>query len=230
MRPRASLRVSMKKDKSTEIIEQEIERKSPETIVILGAPGSGKDTQANFLVEALGYQTISTGELVRILAGHDDNVREMMEKGDLVPDSIVEDELISSFILLPEGQPVILDGYPRNVQQAKRLEEILEENNRKLDRVIFINVSDKDLTERVGKRRICKRCSNIQVGGEKCEGCGAELTIRSDDKPEAVKERLKVFHEATEPVINYFKENGVLVEVDGTPAPDKVKEEIRKLL
>lgn len=218
------------KDKATEIIEKEIERKSPETIVILGAPGSGKDTQAAYLTEALGYQVISTGELMRLLAGHDEEIRKMMENGELIPDAIVEDELLSTFVLLPEGQPVILDGYPRNLEQAKRLHKMLVENSRILDRVIYINVSDAEVVKRIGKRRICERCNLIQIGGETCNKCGAKTQIRRDDKPESVKKRLEVFHNVTEPVISFYKEQGVYAEVDGNPSPDSVREAIRRIL
>jgi len=218
------------KDKVTEIIEKKIERKSPETIIILGAPGSGKDTQAEYLVKALGYQIISTGELMRILAGHNDKVREMMEHGELIPDYVVEDELISSFVLLPEGQPVILDGYPRNLEQAQKLKQILAENNRMLDKVIYISVSDEEVIKRIGKRRVCTRCGNIQVGGETCQECGAKTKTRSDDTPEAIKKRLSVFHKSTKPVVDFYINEGILVEVDGNPTPEVVREEVRKVL
>ncbi len=218
------------KDKATEIIENKIERKAPETIVILGAPGSGKDTQAEYLVEALGYQVISTGELMRLLAGHDEEIRKMMENGELIPDATVEDELLSTFVLLPEGQPVILDGYPRNLEQAKKLHRMLVENNRILDRVIYINVSDEEVVKRIGKRRVCERCNLVQIGGDTCNKCGAKTQIRRDDKPDSIKKRLEVFHNVTEPVISYYKEQGIYAEVDGNPSPDSVREAIRRIL
>lgn len=216
--------------KTIEIDENIQDRTAPETLVILGAPGSGKDTQANFLVEALGYQIISTGDLMRILAGHNDEVHDMLEKGELIPDSIVEDELLSAFVLLPEGQPVIIDGYPRNLEQAKRIDKILAENSRKLDKVIYLKVPDADLLERIEKRRICDACGQIQIGGKKCETCGGSLVLREDDKPEAVKKRLEVFHQATMPMIEYFRGEGKLVEIDGKPVPEVVKDSIKKAL
>lgn len=220
----------MKEENFTKIIEKEIVKEMPETIVILGAPGSGKDTQASFLVEALGYQIISTGELLRILADHDDSVKAMMEKGELIPDDVVEDELISAFILLPERQPVILDGYPRNLSQAQKLDKILEENNRKLDRVVYINIDDNEAIKRIGRRRICSRCGKIQIENELCEKCGAKTELRLDDQPEAVKKRLEIFHEAMQPVIEFYRERGILREVDGNPPPDQVRELIRSVL
>jgi adenylate kinase len=213
-----------------EIDENLADRTAPETIIILGAPGSGKDTQAGFMVDALGYQIISTGDLMRILAGHNDEVHNMIEKGDLIPDTIVEDELLSAFVLLSDGQPVILDGYPRNVEQAKKLEGMLTENNRKLDKVIYLKVSDTDLIERISKRRLCDDCEHIQIGGDKCELCGGTVHLREDDKPEAVKHRLEVFHKATEPMIELYRAEGKLLEIDGKPAPEAVRDEIKKAL
>ena len=213
-----------------EIDENIQDIKAPETIVMLGAPGSGKDTQANYLVEALGYQIISTGDLMRILAGHNDEVHNMIEKGELISDSVVEDELLSAFVLLPEGQPVILDGYPRNIDQAHKLNNILGENGRKLDRVIYLSVPDDALITRIEKRRVCKDCGFSQIGGTKCNSCGGKIDIRKDDKPESVKNRLKIFHDSTEPMIEYFREEGRLVEIDGRPVPEVVRDSIKKAL
>lgn len=206
---------------------------SPETIVILGAPGSGKDTQAGFLVDTLGYQVISTGELMRILAGHNEKIREMMKRGDLIPDPVVEDELISAFVFMPEGQPVILDGYPRNVAQAQKLETILAQNSRKLDRVILIDLDEKEAVKRLSGRKMCPSCHLVvskEEKSEKCPKCGQTLIIREDDKPEAIKHRIEVFKKATAPMIEYFKKLGNLAIVDGKPTPEVVREEIRRVL
>lgn len=216
---------------SDKFVEEFEGREAPETIVILGSPGSGKDTQAEFLVDALGYQVISTGNLARILAGHNEEVKKIMESGGLVSDSIIEDELISAFVLLPEGHPVILDGYPRTIDQAKKLEEILAQNSRTLDKVIYIKVSEDEAVKRLGKRRVCEACGAITIdAAEKCHECGGKLVLREDDKPTTIKHRFKVFEEATAPMIKYYKDKGILLEVDGNPKPEVVREEIRKLL
>lgn len=219
------------KDKKAEEAVEEIERKSPETIVLLGAPGSGKDTQAEYLQDALGYLTISTGSLMRILAGHNDKVRDMLGRGELIPDTIVEDELISAFILLPEGQPVIVDGYPRNLDQAMKLNNILVENNRHLDKVILIDVTEEDAIKRVSLRKICSKCGNISAEkGDTCSECGGRLAIREDDKPNAVKKRFEIYKESTKPMIDYYNNEGILITVDGSPSPETVREEIKKVL
>lgn len=219
------------KDKKTEETIERLSRKSPETIILLGAPGSGKDTQAEFIQDALGYQIISTGDLMRILAGHNDNVRSLMNKGELIPDSIVEDELISAFILLPDTQPVILDGYPRNLEQARKLNDILTQNNRHLDKVILIDIDEKDAVKRISVRKVCSKCANISDDpSDTCSECGGRLSARDDDKPVAVKKRFKVFSETIKPMIDYYRNEGILAIVDGNPAPQAVKDEIRKVL
>jgi adenylate kinase len=207
------------------------ERTAPETIVILGAPGAGKDTQSQFLSDALGYQIISTGELMRILAGHNEEIREKLERGELIADTVVEDELISAFILLPDGQPVILDGYPRSLAQAEKLDDILNENNRKLDKVIYIELSEEEAIKRIGKRRVCSACGAFTSDEKKsCPECGSKLVLRDDDKPASVKRRFKIFRENNDPIIKFYEEKGILTRVDGTPSPEDVREEIRKVL
>jgi adenylate kinase len=201
-----------------------------ETIIFLGPPGSGKDTQAEFLVETLGFQLISSGKLIRLRAEHDEELRKILEDGNLVPNNVIDDEIISVFALLPDEQPVILDGYPRTPEQAKKLDRILAENNRKLDKVIYIKVPDNDLVNRIKKRRVCVSCGKFTMDNFKnCPICGGKLTQRSDDTPETLKNRLKVFHQNTEPVIQHFKEKGVLLEVDGRPSIEAVRESVRRL-
>jgi adenylate kinase len=201
-----------------------------DTIIILGAPGSGKDTQAQFLVEALGFQIISSGELIRLRAAHDDELRNLLEKGELVSDDVIDDEIISVFALLSEEQPVILDGYPRTLEQAGKLDRILVENNRKVDKVLYLTVPDEDLIKRIQKRRVCAKCGKFTSDDYKsCPDCGGKLELRADDTPEAVRNRLDIFHKATEPVISYYRERNLLHEVDGRSSVEKVREGVQKL-
>lgn len=211
---------------------KEIEIKSgAETLIMIGPPGSGKDTQAEFLVNALGYQEISSGQLIRQRATHDEELKKVLDSGGLVEDGLIDDEIISVFALLPEEQPVILNGYPRTKEQAERLAKILAENNRRVDQVIYIKTKDSNLIERIGKRRVCVSCGHFtDDSGAKCPECGGGLAIRDDDTPDSVKRRLELFHKETEPVINYYKELGVLAEVDGNPSVEIVRENIRKAL
>lgn len=201
-----------------------------ETIIIIGAPGSGKDTQAEFLVDALGFQIISSGELIRLRATHDDELRDALDKGELISDDVVDDEIISVFALLPEEQPIILDGYPRTLEQAARLDKILAENNRKVDKVLYLAVPDEDLVKRIQKRRVCAACGKFTSDEHKsCPECGGKLTMRNDDTPKAVQNRLQIFHNTTEPVISFYKKRGLLYEVDGRSTVERVREGVRKL-
>lgn len=209
----------------------EIEIKpTADTIILLGAPGSGKDTQAEFLVEALGFQIVSSGELIRLRATHDDELHDLLQRGDLVSDDVVDDEIISVFALLPDEQPVLLDGYPRTLEQAEKLDKILAENNRKVDKVLYLKVPDEDLMTRIQKRRVCSKCGKFTSDDHKlCPDCGGALTLRNDDTPKAVKNRLEIFHKTTEPVIEYYKERNLLHEVDGRSSVEKVREGVQKL-
>jgi adenylate kinase len=209
----------------------EIEIKpTADTIILLGAPGSGKDTQAEFLVEALGFQIVSSGELIRLRATHDDELHDLLQRGDLVSDDVVDDEIISVFALLPDEQPVLLDGYPRTIEQAEKLDKILAENNRKVDKVLYLKVPDEDLVARIQKRRVCSKCGKFTSDDHKsCPDCGGALTLRNDDTPKAVKNRLEIFHKTTEPVIEYYKERNLLHEVDGRSSIEKVREGVREL-
>jgi len=209
----------------------EIEIKpTADTIILLGAPGSGKDTQAEFLVEALGFQIVSSGELIRLRATHDDELHDLLQRGDLVSDDVVDDEIISVFALLPDEQPVLLDGYPRTLEQAEKLDKILAENNRKVDKVLYLKVPDEDLAIRIQKRRVCSKCGKFTSDDHKtCPDCGGALTLRNDDTPKAVKNRLEIFHKTTEPVIEYYKERNLLHEVDGRSSIEKVREGVREL-
>lgn len=202
-----------------------------ETIIILGAPGSGKDTQAEFLVDALGFQIISSGELIRLRAQHDDDLHDALEKGELVSDDVVDDEIISVFALLADEQPVILDGYPRTLEQAEKLDKILLDNNRKVSKVLYIKVPDEDLVKRIAKRRVCAKCGKFTSDEHKsCPECGGKLVQRDDDTPKAVKNRLEIFHKTTEPVISFYKERNLLLEVDGKPSIEKVRDSIRDII
>lgn len=202
-----------------------------ETIVFLGPPGSGKDTQIRFLVDKLGYKEISSGDLVRLRAQHDKELRQILAEGKLAPNEIVDDEMISVFALLPEDQPVIINGYPRTLDQARKLIKILDDNGRKIDRVIYIKVDDKEIEKRISKRRVCTVCGHFTDDShKKCPECGGDLKIREDDKPEAVKKRIEIFHRETEPVIDFFKKEFKFFEVDGNPSIEEVKENIRRIL
>jgi adenylate kinase len=190
--------------------------------VFLGAPGAGKGTQAASVAKVLNLQHISSGDMFRRAVERADNlgrtVRTYMEKGALVPDEIttrmVLDELKAS------GRGIILDGFPRNLKQAMILDEALQQEQRAVDRVVYIKVSEAELLRRLSSRWLCRRCQAPYTQADKvlpavCAKCSGELYQRPDDQPETVRKRLTVYFTETAPLIAYYRKQNKLDEVDG---------------
>ena len=206
-------------------------------LILLGAPGAGKGTQAEFICDHLSIPAISTGNIIRaaLKAGTEMGIKakEFIDKGQLVPDEVVigiikerlaEDDCKNGFIL---------DGFPRTIPQA----EALDTMGVTIDRVISIEVADEKIAKRMSGRRVCKACGatyhtefNPAKDGVHCDKCGTELTIRKDDEPETVKARLQVYHEQTEPLKDYYQNKGNLVMVEGVGALDEITAKILKAL
>lgn len=187
-------------------------------IVILGPPGSGKGTYSDGVSKKFGIPHISTGDLVReaIKSGSElgKRIESYYNKGLLVPDEIIIQLLKDRLSKDDCKKGFILDGFPRNINQAKFLDEIV-----RVDLVIYIDVPDEIIINRLSTRRICKNCGaiyNLRTMPPKrpgiCDRCGGELYQRDDDKPETIKERLKVYREHTAPLIEYYRERGILKE------------------
>ena len=201
-------------------------------IILLGAQGSGKGTQAEFLVDKLGIPLISVGKLLRdeIAAKTEigNQIEDYMKKGQLVPNSIAH-ELAKQKLDKSECKDgFVFDGFPRNRIQAKFLETITD-----ITDVLEIYISDDEAVKRLSGRRTCAKCGDIyhlEFNPPKkegvCDECGGELIIRDDDTEEAIRQRLKIYHEETEEVVEYFKEKGILKRVNGEQSIEKVKEEI----
>jgi adenylate kinase len=194
--------------------------------VLLGAPGSGKGTQAGIISERLGIAHVASGDLFREAASRGDEVgrqaKSYMEKGLLVPDEITI-RMILERVAAPDcAKGFILDGFPRTLQQAKALDMALGERGEAVDRVFYIKVATEELVRRLSGRFICRSCqkpyhpvsSPPEVTG-KCDNCGGELYQRPDDIPETVKKRIEVYFAETAPLIDYYKEEGKLVEING---------------
>ena len=200
-------------------------------IIILGAPGAGKGTQAVRLAAAREVPHISTGDLFRENLKEATPIgleaKEYMDAGQLVPDEIVLDMLSERIAAGDCRAGYLLDGFPRTVPQAEALDARLGASSEL--HVINLSGSDETLVERIAGRRVCRECGKIQhaiqsppqVEG-KCDDCGGELYQRRDDAPEVVQERLRVYHEETEPLVLYYEKRGVLKSIDGAQAPDVV--------
>ena len=194
---------------------------------MLGAPGAGKGTQAKLIAEKYQIPHISTGDIFRanIKEGTELGMKakSFMDAGGLVPDELVIDLVVDRLTWEDAKNGYVLDGFPRTIPQAEALTKALAEKGEKIDAAIDIDVPDENIINRMGGRRACVSCGatyhivNIPPKVEgKCDKCGADLILRDDDKPETVKNRLEVYHEQTQPLIDYYKAEGVLKEVDGT--------------
>ena len=196
-------------------------------IIMLGAPGAGKGTQAKMLAEKYGIPHISTGDIFRANIKNGTELgakaKEYMDKGLLVPDELVVDLIMDRFKADDCKNGYILDGFPRTIPQAEALDKALSAIGDSVDYAINVEVPDENIIERMSGRRACVGCGatyHIQFNPTKvegiCDACGEKLILRDDDKPETVKNRLSVYHEQTQPLIDYYKAKGILKEVDGT--------------
>ena len=210
-------------------------------IIMLGAPGAGKGTQAKKIAEVCKIPHISTGDIFRanIKNGTElgNKAKTYMEQGLLVPDELVCDLVVDRVKQDDCANGYVLDGFPRTIPQAESLDGALKAMGQKVDYAVNVEVPDENIIRRMGGRRACLACGatyhveNIPPKKEGiCDVCGAELVLRDDDKPETVKKRLNVYHEQTQPLIDYYTNAGVLVEVDGTLAMDDVFAAICKVL
>ena len=196
-------------------------------LIMLGAPGAGKGTQAKLIADKYQIPHISTGDIFRanIKDGTELGMKakSYMDAGGLVPDELVIDLVVDRLTWEDAKNGYVLEGFPRTIPQAEALTKALAEKGEKIDAAIDIDVPDENIINRMGGRRACVSCGatyhivNIPPKVEgKCDKCGADLILRDDDKPETVKNRLEVYHEQTQPLIDYYKAEGVLKEVDGT--------------
>ena len=199
-------------------------------LVLLGAPGAGKGTQAVFLKDRHGLAHISTGDILRqnIKDGTPLGLeaKKFMDAGQLVPDEVVMNMMKAKLESLGKEKGFMLDGFPRTVKQAEFLETITD-----LDAVVMFIVSDDDIVKRLMNRAVCRSCGAITTWEhDKCPSCGGELYRRADDNEETIRSRLKVFHEQTEALIEYYKARNLLLEVDATGMPETIFERVIALL
>ena len=210
-------------------------------IIMLGAPGAGKGTQAKKIAEKYQIPHISTGDIFRanIKGGTELGMKAktFMDQGMLVPDEITIGMLMDRIGQEDCINGYVLDGFPRTIPQAESLTKALAERGEKVDYAINVDVPDENIINRMSGRRACLGCGatyhitfNPPVKEGICDTCGQELVLRDDDKPETVKKRLDVYHQQTQPLIDYYKNAEVLAEVDGTQPMDAVFQGLVEIL
>ena len=204
-------------------------------IVLLGAPGSGKGTQAQKLVAEYGFAHISTGDLLRAAIKEGSKLgkkaKGYMDAGQLVPDALVVD-LVKERLEADDAQKgFILDGFPRNTAQAVTLDSELAAMGRTLDAALLVSVEPSVIVERLSSRRTCRSCGyTAPAGVDTCPRCGGEMYQRDDDKPETIQHRLDVYESQTAPLVEYYKGSSILKEVDGDRPVDEVYADVKTLL
>jgi adenylate kinase len=207
-------------------------------LIFLGPPGAGKGTQAQRLRDDFHLPYISTGDMLREHVKNETELgrkaKEHMDAGGLVPDDLVIAMLSERLQQGDTGDGFILDGFPRTIPQAEALEQELQRLSRRITAVLLIDVPDDVLVERISGRRVCVKAGHnyhVKYDPPKhdnvCDQDGSRLVQRDDDKPEVVRERLKTYHDQTEPLISYYDELGLLRRFDGTRSPDEVHGHIR---
>ena len=210
-------------------------------IIMLGAPGAGKGTQAKKIAERYSIPHISTGDIFRANIKNGTKLgkkaKAYMDEGALVPDDLVVDLVVDRFKNPDCANGYVLDGFPRTIPQAEALEAALNAIGETVDFAINIEVPDENIINRMSGRRACVGCgatyhviyNPTKVEGV-CDNCGEKLILRQDDKPETVKNRLSVYHAQTQPLIDFYNKKGVLAEVDGTKDMDDVFNAIVNIL
>ena len=208
-------------------------------IVLLGPPGAGKGTQAYRLATRYSIPLISTGDIFRRNVEESSELgreaKSFMDAGELVPDDVVVEMVVRGLAQTPRG--FVLDGFPRTIRQAERLEAHTVENGFPITAALFLSVEDELAVKRIAGRRscaICQRPYNIELSPPReeniCDRCGGRLSQREDDREETVRHRIEVYHHQTQPLLAWYAERGMLREIDADALPDEVTERARKVI
>jgi adenylate kinase len=200
----------------------------------MGPPGAGKGTQAKKIVEKFGIVHLSTGDMLREAKKSDEVISKLLASGQLVPDEIVVNMVKKRLEKGDVKKGFLLDGFPRTVNQARELDKTLKSENMKIDAVFFIDVHFEEAVKRISGRRVCSCGASYRVDfippkvEGKCDACDSELIQRTDDKENVVRDRLDVYEKQTRPLIDYYKNMGLLVNIDGLKSESEVFEDIKK--
>ena len=210
-------------------------------MILLGPPGAGKGTQAERLVEDFGLPYVATGNLLRTAVSEGTELgkkaKEYMDRGDLVPDDLIIAMILEYLENEDTSKGFILDGFPRTERQAEALDEELVKHGRSLTAALLMEVDDDTVVDRLSGRRMCvKGQHNFHLKfdppkhPERCDLDGSRLVQRDDDKPDVIQQRLRQYHEKTEPLVDYYDRKGMLRRIDASRDPDKVSDQIRATL
>ena len=212
-------------------------------IILLGPPGAGKGTLSSKILKEKNAVQIATGDIFRYNISNKTELgmkaKSFMDKGDLVPDELTIDLVWDTFDKLEkeENTIVLFDGFPRNMKQAKALDCGMEERNTEISKVVYFNVDSQILIDRITGRRVCPDCGETyHIKNHKpekegiCDRCGGKLIQRNDDNYDTVKNRINIYNEQTSPLIDYYKEAGKLITIDGAKTPEEVFNEFNSKL
>lgn len=209
-------------------------------IILLGPPGAGKGTLANKIKESKNAVQIATGDIFRYNISNETGLglkaKEYMDKGDLVPDELTVDLVWDAFDKIEKDNSqdniVLFDGFPRTLDQARALDKGMEERGQQIDQVVYFDIDEEILIQRITGRRVCPNCGatfHIENNPPKQEGicdvCGTKLIQRNDDNEETVKNRIDIYKSQTSVLIDYYKDEGILISIDGANSPEEVFEE-----
>lgn len=208
-------------------------------VILIGPQGCGKGTQAERLVRQFYLTHIEAGGMIRARAEIHDKKAAIIDhlvnkKGELLPDGIVLDMICDEMEENPSETGYLFDGFPRTPQQYQALKEVLEEKGLALSHGLYITISEEESLKRLGSRRLCQKCHKgysliLEPTRQACD-CGGKLLRRVDDEPQAIKKRLSLFHQSTQPILELMKQDGILVEINGEQSIEAIFEEIRKRL
>jgi adenylate kinase len=210
-------------------------------LVMLGPPGAGKGTQAALLAEKLGVPHVATGDLFREALKNETDLgltaKSYMERGELVPDEVTV-AMVRERLQKPDSESgVILDGFPRTIEQAEALEDLLDEQGEAIDAAVFIDAAEDELVRRLSSRWTCRNCqavynviSNPPHQEGQCEIGGGELYQRADDVPETVRNRIRVYRRQTSPLVDYYQDQGLLITIKSEGGIERVQQKIQEAL